>query len=76
MVDKVALGEVFLRKFRFSRIIIFPPMLILIIVYWHSCRKEKTGEGWETEKFSSDLSEIGKLCVEEVLSDLLEWVQL
>ena len=40
MVDKVALGQVFLRIFRFSPVIIVPPVLIFII-YWLSYRKEK-----------------------------------
>jgi hypothetical protein len=72
----VALGQVFLRIFRSSPIIIVPPMLILIIIYWHSCRKKKTGEGWEAEKYRSDLSEIGNLCMEKVQSVVLEWVQV
>ena len=33
MVDKVALGQVLLRIFRFSPVVIVPPMFILIISY-------------------------------------------
>ena len=43
MVDKVALGQVFLRVrvLRFSPLIIVSAMLIVIIIYWHSYRKGK-----------------------------------
>jgi len=57
-------------------LIIVPPMLTLIIMCWHSYRKEKKDEGWETKKYKSDLSEIGKLCMENILLVVLEWVQL
>jgi hypothetical protein len=76
MVDKVALGDVFLRKFRFSPVIIFPPMLILIIVYWHSCRKEKRVKAGKLKNLAVTYRKSESLCMKEVLSDLLEWVQL
>jgi branched-subunit amino acid transport protein len=61
VVDKVALGQVFLQVLRFSPVSIIPPLLRTHVhIGVHLFLQEQMGEAWEPSK-SNAVSEIGNV---------------